>query len=307
MSVLTVNETTDDRGAGKDSDGRDYRRSFIVLLDATVGPSVSDPLDARLAVGNTDFVQQPAYVGAPHPSDTSVYCLRVEPRQRRESRLTFDVVAEYSQYTHASEISVEDPLARPPKIGVGSAQYMKVLEYDYSDPPRAIVNAVGQPFDPGLEIPVSRPPLLIVQNELWVDIATMYGKVRTFDNTINSAPYQAADIGTLRVRIQTDQMFQTGTYNGAPYYSRVSYEFEHNPDGWQSEGKLLNQGMMQWVYRDQEWFLERIKGTDGEPVPDPWPLTMDGRALTRDEINAGSFTYEQFTAYRTTNFNELGL
>lgn len=305
MSVLSVNETTDDRAAGKDSGGRDYRRSFVVVLDPADSPTTADPLDARLAL-----VDLGVYHGAPHPSDTSILCNRIVPRQRRDSRLTFDVIADYDQYTSATSDNIENPLLRAPDISVGSAQYMKVLEQDYSDPARAVVNSVGQPFDPGLEIVVSRPPLIIVQNEEWSEtggVAAMFTKVRAFDNTINNTQYQDADAGTLRVRIRASRMFQTGTYNGAPFYWRVSYELDYYPDGWQSEGKLLDQGMMQWVYRDQEWFLERIKGTDGEPVPDPWPLNGAGQALTREEINTGKFAYRQFTVYRATNFGDLHL
>lgn len=297
MAVVSMNETRQG-SADKDRDGRNYSRTFVVVLD-----DVTDgPLVARLAV--------PPYIGEVYKDadgdtlDTFVRCSSITPRQRNGTQLVYDVVAEYGARSDATETTYDDPVLRPPDLSFEGALFRKAVVKDLDG--KAVVTSAGQPYDPPLEIDVSRSRLVVVQNEEYAPanpLETMAGKVFAYNNTINAATFLDAEPGKLRVRLRADRQFENDTY-----FWRVTYELDWHEEGWLSEGELLDSGTIERKPKDGGGFIfHDIIGGDGEKVGDPWLLDGGGEALSADDAAAEEWHYNQFRVYNSMPFVLIGL
>jgi len=299
MAIVSVNEDTKDRRAERGIHDRPTTRSFIVITD----DPADGPIAARNAISDPNYLDEPVFLGSPHPEDTSIHAKRFTPHERE--RLVFDITVQYGPFTRGSLEQIENPLLRTPEVMVETTTYVKVFERDLDDKP--VVNSFGQPLDPGLEVPVSFPRLIVIQNEPLEPPA--WEKVWAHDNTINAEEWKGADPNTLKVRLRARRLYEYDTI-----YWQVTYELEYNKLGWDKEGHLLDTGTMsrEWSEQEQRWIIERITDDDGNPIVDPWPLNGNGKAMTPQEIqdaqlNPSLWSYRIFRTYDESDFSALGI
>jgi len=306
MGVVSVNPGSEGREAEKTITGRNYTRSWVVILDS---PTDAE-LQSRLAVESYDPT---VFIGAQHPLDSYAILQKITPRKRENTRLVWDVYAYYDRGTigRLEAQQVDLPQIRNADIEFGFNTYEVPLLKDFSDPPLPIVNSVGQSFDPQLTVTQFRPTLVVRQAELrTIENQALF--IWNYNNTVNRDKFLGADEHQLRVRITSQRVTEA---NG--YYFYTTYELEYHPTTWDAEGLVRDEGYHERVSIAQPPYsaLVRIGGpmstmqsADDEPVADPWPLNGMGGALSvTAAMNPENHVYLSFLVYKESNFTNLQL
>lgn len=285
MTITAVNPTGDNNGLDMDSEGH-----------------YTIPISYRLKSDNAQ--ESPLVVAASVPliypyGDLLAFILKLDRLSvnrvaNSKYHWTADVI--YSSRTTdpdkagPGKSGNTSPLSEPADISWSSGATTEIVEKDTNGD--AILNSVGEAFDPPVEIQVAQPTLTVVQNE-----STFSGETALdYVFRVNTAPFAGAAAGKLLcTSIGATQEYQNGTT-----FWKVTYQFMYRESGWQKS--LLNQSMIE---KDGSDYV-RIKDSDGQFVTEPVPIAADGTAIDRANLPA-SAVFLDFDVYETADFNDLDL
>ena len=206
-------------------------------------------------------------IGQRHPGDPFAFARQVSPKPI--SPTLFRVTVQYQTPSGTSRDGEStNPLDEPPGISWSFEQFMQQLDTDLAG--NAIVNSAGDPFEPRIEVPISRPVLSYTRNEA----AFRSGLAREFlggvsgRSAINSDCFFGWEPKTVKIR----NMSATRQYAGDFSFDQVSYEFVFDGANW--DASPLDVG-----YRERRGDeLVLIRDPQGQPVTDPANLTDKGTA-----------------------------
>ena len=197
MTVIWVRPKAMSYGVGPNGE-RTYRRSYLVLTD--------DPNELKRNILLCGAL--PVY-GAPYPEDPLAWCQRVDPKQRTDSPLHWEVEAEWSsQYPGGNPTDRQKPPdQRRPQWDYKFQPLHKIFPTDLDGV--AFCDSAGTPFDPPPEIP------------LFVDQITVRRYEQSFSrkadrkylNATNTDAWQDAQAGEALVQtIDRQEVFEDGAY-----------------------------------------------------------------------------------------------
>ena len=264
MSVTEVAPIFRSLDADENDEGvRTYRLTYQVLTD-----SVNDGPIAVLAASGLPRIGDTFGFG--NSSDFGAYCKRRTARQPDETGLKWQVEVEWaSDSKPPTETPPENPLDELPKYSLGFVRETAPLEKDGSG--SAIVNSAGVPFNPPIEVEVSRPVLKVQRNEP-PDFITLAARAIEYQDAVNSDTFYGAVAGKARMMsIEVSTEFKR---NGVSYCV-VSYEIQFNTLGWSTQA--ISRGVVEkfdTVGGSYGWRL--IRGSDGLPVKEPVLLDSSG-------------------------------
>ncbi|HUT58858.1 MAG TPA: hypothetical protein VNA25_13510 [Phycisphaerae bacterium] len=185
----------------------------------------------------------------------------------------------------------EDPLSMPAEISWGDERHVVAYDKDLQDPPKPVVNAMGQPFDPRLTREICDPVLTIDRNQAAFDPDDKLA----YQDTTNLDEFWGAPLGVARLTRMQARSVDAVT----PYY-RAHFEivFRVNVPPGTPEGKawwrcILNQGT---IYKDDAGVTQ--KTADGQLCL----LAADGKQTTPE---APHWLY--FREYKDKSWFDLGL
>ncbi len=298
--MITVKEGYRVGASGKTSAGYTGEREYVVLV------SDDEPIDGlEFRVGDAEGIPR---VGDLASEDyPSVLCDSVTPSEINENGFRqWKVKVTYAtkKGDDASVDPTQDPTTLRPVINATSVRRAEVLENSYKfneagnvtdkedSPTSAVLNSVGDAFNPPVVVEYSNQVLSISQNLRTFD----FNWITDYENTVNLAKMRIA--GT---NVETGQAFMsqiratTALDNGGDVYYQVQYDIEISKRGF--DKKLLNIGFKKFAddtkknkvditYSDIETEAGDKANT---PVSDPQRLSADGKTVIVDPDDPSVF------------------
>ncbi len=268
-----------------------YALEFVVLADnASQGPIAIRSTVGLPLVGLSTY----AYQGE---SDLTAVCKRKTPRQDKKQARVWYVLCEFDNdpNSESQEDEQNQPGAtnRPAVINWDSEYGEEVLYEDFSNPPKPILNPVGQPYDPPPTRRVIHPVLTIERYQSTFVPATIIAYV---DHTNELAFYGAAPGHALMANIRARQVVEESQLLWLVTYK---IRFAINNDGFKL--KPLNQGShySTVAYTGDDTTLRPF--LNGQ-VPYIGNLNADGTKAA-----LGSPSYGSFEGYPSADFDDLTL
>lgn len=237
-----------------------------------------------------------------HPHDNYARVKNVQVTQDDSTTRVFKAVVKYDTTEQQTEGPkwTPHPLQRPPKYQLELMQFERVIEKDIYG--NAIVNSIGQPFDPPLMHDDCRQVLVATRN-----IGTLGEIVQLqqfYKDAINVNPFYGARPRQAKVMSITAGDKQKE--NNVEFYE-VTIRVAFKEDGGTWVREVLNQGMGRLREADNFDTLT-TKGDDGEFINTPILLRLDGTQITQEDINDGEQpTYLKYHTYPERDFRGLGI
>lgn len=183
-----------------------YAIEYVVLADnASQGQITIRSTSGIPIVGLSTF----AYQGE---SDPFAVCKRKTVTRDKKNPLIWYVRCEFdddpNSQAESNEQDQEAAVDRPAIITWSSEYGEEVMEYDFSDPPKAVVTPVGNPFDPPLTRRVIFPVCTIERYQ-----ATYTPAIQLeYTDHVNDSAFMGADPAhALMVEIGAGQVVEDGT------------------------------------------------------------------------------------------------
>ncbi|VTR95245.1 unnamed protein product [Gemmata massiliana] len=329
MAVKDIIEDWKGRGATTDEKGvRTLKRRWTVTTDddKTGEPEVIDSVIAK---------DPSAGLYAPHPKWKWAICRQLTAAPNNGPRV-WTVDASYSSGSFAAtgdgsgtpgtggggsgggggnggnptsptplETNSTPAHLRSPVLSVKPKQVTKVLEKDVLND-KKITNTVGDPFDPLPEVFRSHH---VITWRFYRKPGQLNWPVRSlFQDTLNMAEYRVYGRvyppHSLRcTEYSVDTVWETDT-DGVGYFFAITVEVEYNPDLW--DIKLLNTGRRRYISGSlndpaRPPQLATIVDGNGQPVPDPVPLSIGGNPVAP----GGEYHYVNVNGYLEKDWSTL--
>ena len=276
-SVVSVSEMV---GTGGTVSAREtsFTRRFVVKLSE---PSAIAAETALHAPGIPTH-GQPWPRNVPGRSTPTVRTRSARLLAEDRSRLLWVIEVTYSNArTSGTAAPVDEntpPWNRPALHGSDSAVYAVALERDFSDPPQAVRNSVGDPFDPVPEAERHATRITIQKASLAFNESTaaeLRGTLNAGPVTIAGVTYPARACKLLRWTA-TGQTWTDDTGDPRPYWEH-SIEIEVATGG-THDLAILNRGYRARPEAGAD--PVRVIGPDGNPVPEP--VLLDDQGLVTE-------------------------
>ena len=236
-----------------------------------------------------------------HPNDSAALVTRVGPDQQSDTVWYVRV----GWTTSPSETNQgNDPLDDPVKARWTSVHYEETRYADYSDPPKAFVDAAGTPLVPPPKFPVSHLKLILTQNETSYNPAVAL----EYANKVNSDDFWGQPAGT----VKCDLPLASEQARGDQSYWQVVYGFEFKPEGWNpvfalNEGPRYYEDILVPTFPGPFYHVEKTLkvAADGVGVSHNGQvlLALDGYKLA----DGAQTTVLEFTMYDEIAFAPLNL
>lgn len=282
MSIARITELVDGRTGSADVDGRYYKRVFNVeCTSATDGPYTVlwTNVPELGGVGDTPSGAHVPRYGEVHPQDPYAGVVGMDAGPAGDDSQVFVVGIEYSTSGKPSEFfNPERPELIPSDKAWGQVQTSEIMYEDNSDPPKPVLNTVGEPIL--LMRDFMRPTFTVNRIQTEFDPE----RARLLTDTLNADLFYGAPIGWAKMaNITAKNHWVAGTSGGE--FWRVSYVVHFKENGW--DVRLLNQGYRQKVtipILGDLYFL--IKDPDSDiPIQQPVPLSAQGQPLPPGDTN----------------------
>jgi len=250
--------------------------------------------------------------GTVHPDDPIAIAKGVSARQRKDDLCFWDCEVSYDTAQDRTDAGTRTPgsLSPPTERGRngnqtapnsrpwvykwGSRHRTVHLMQDRSATPKDVVNAAGQPFDGGLEVPVVNPTLHITGYKL-IGAVVPGAKIIRFVDKVNDSEWMGFSFGTARCT----EYSETTQYEHGMFFWQIDVTVEFQFQGW-NPVRVLNAGTRYRLSNTKP--LQPILDRQGNPVTSPVPLKADGSG----PINAEDApNYLSFTAYESADFSAL--
>lgn len=316
MAVINFIKRWQDRGATDDEKGNtELRRGWIVETNA-------DATDAPEVINALVGFDPSAAMFAPHPSFPRAL-LRKRSCDPHTSARQWLVKAEYSSapfeakgdgtqlrpdgspQTPADQSHVIPADQRPFTISIARKEVTKPLEFDVVTE-EDIVNTVGDPFDPPIE--VFRSHHIITwkfkkkpQDLNWPFRSAYLDSVNDAEFQLFGRTYEPFSLRCIAYDLDTE--WDTGPDNSLILYMALTVQAEFDPDGWKL--MTLNTGRRKQVGSqfDPDNPVRKVAIVDeqGQPVADPVPLDATGVPV----LPGGAFKHVENDGYIPKNWQFL--
>lgn len=276
MAIVETAELSEGRSvSGEARQSFRYTRAFVVRTDS--------PSESLLTVANALGIS----FGDPHPDDASVFALKFDCQPSSASPLIFEVKIEYGSPS-------ADEAAGGGGGGAGGGGAGGTAP-DYSLPPgdvwsggvsTATVGAMELPkFINGAKEPVANTAgvlfsdIAVEQARLTFTLARSYADLSflpllaTNVNVCNDPGWSGLGQYTVLCRGARWERQSYSAFGTEIKYYRVTWEFEHNPDGWDL---VLNSVGYQSLDSSGELVPIMNGETPPKPVSEPVALAADG-------------------------------
>lgn len=234
------------------------------------------------------------------PGSPILSCRHVKPEQDKSAPLKWIVTAEYSSEPlnqgDKDEVQEDDPTLRPARIKWSTNKYLKAVDRDING--KAIVNSVGDYFDPPVELDRSHWTVTVQKNLSWVP-----SWVTAFDNAINSRSFQIQGItfDALTCRIDELEISEPQEQNDIEFVV-LTYKIEYRQEGYKV--KVLDQGFRKFFGAVNPKIV-KATSDDGSDVTSPVLLNGSGYQLSNP--SPATAVYLSFDGYYQQDFNLLPL
>lgn len=201
-----------------------------------------------------------------------------------------------------------NPVNRPPVITRRVVERSEMLFHDFDNPPKAIVNVLGHPFDPGLE--GSKYRLAITVQRYVSVFASLHNLISGYVGKVNQDPIQPFAARTLLCRDIEEVMTREGSdpATGLPYHVVAqTISLEVDPGEWIVE--VLNRGPEKIVKEDGQ-YIKTVGVVDDNGVATGEIVLLDdqGNQITWQEIANGMQPhFIPFVMRETSGFQLLNL
>lgn len=200
--------------------------------------------------------------------------------------------------TGRPETQNPDPLSRPTDYEWDDATEIMYPQVDLTpSEAKPILNSAGDPFDPPLGMPVSLPVLRVTRNERRYSP----GKAYSYAWAYNLDPFMGVAPGYALMLPWRAQRITENNFTYWRVMREVKFRFE--PWGSWKETYVLDAGLRELVYEDEEWKRRNITDSDGMPATTPMLLDGAGRRLKADK----PAVYLAFRIYKAAKFAALKL
>lgn len=306
MGILSIKEYAGERGANWSvQSGRTYRITLDVLTDdELIGPRA---IQLALGLSPSSTYRFPITTTKTE-EDLGSYLQGVEV-QTLEGGLQHKVLLSFAPYDFKVDGGADNPqaaswimapFAAPPTLRWGSSSEDFAVTHDRDGV--AILNTVGDPFDPPIQLPVSIPVLTVSRvlksfDPTWITY---------FKDSVNGAEWLGWPLESVLCQEITADRFYDADWG---WLWRQETQFAFRPSlvvegatettvdpGWAVQ--ILNAGMRAKLPGGEVGAV-RI---DGQPISKPVPLSADGRYLPAEDPH-----YLSFNVRRTADFSLLDL
>lgn len=299
VTQTTLQLTDNGQWEGETAEGyeRTYRTNWLVVTN--------DKLDGpQIVMAAPGLPSMYSTYAAGNDVDTAARLVKKTPKLKSRSATgnAWVVTCDYTTAADSNQ-SQQDPTERPPTISGSFVQFMRPLEKDTDGEP--VVNTVGDPFDPPIEVEDSRPVLTIVKFFSSLDFVFFC----SYKDVINSDTFTVRSLSFAPDVCKMQNLsFNEQWINGINYF-QVTAEMEIKPEKWIPK-EILNQGYrVKWP--DADGKLQMAKDDkSGEPLNTPVLINEDG--TQRETIVRGFAAnqpphYVQVKAYVRRPFALLNL
>lgn len=225
---------------------------------------------------------------------TQQRCVGKDARRKKENPLYWDVTCQFESGAEEQRQSTSDPTSANPVTWVpifivdSFETKQVVLQQDFSDPPKKIVNFAKQPFQEPLLTTKTLCSFSFVQFE---SPGQDLDDIMARNDTLNESEFDGRDARTLKLNVTGAGL---GYFGGYPAW-RVAYRCTYDPDTWEAE--LLEVGSQ---------YIDTADGDKLKPYLDDvrshrivGKLDTDGSKLAS---NADPLT-SKFVPYRQIDFS----
>ncbi len=289
MAVTRHIETTVNREASDKASPftANRSRSFSVRTDS---------LESEDTIANHASTPQ---LGDSHPDSSFSICSSRKFNQDANSPLDWLITCQYTTDWETVETET-DPLLFRPQVTWGTQYVQRPLVVDAADSSKKVLNTAGDPFDP--PVMTDRP---LTTCSISMNVAAIPSWIFSLRNKVNNAALTirgvsiAEELALLRNLTISDDRYKNGTL-----YFRVEIELLIDEDG--HKVKILNDGLHELdVSRTGTEKRTHIM-FDGEPISQPIPLDVDGKAISSDDLPDSALILE-FVQYPPADFSVLNL
>lgn len=187
---------------------------------------------------------------------------------------------------------IDDPTLQKPKKTWRGNPADEAIDVDLDGAP--IVNSAGDPFDPPVTRRKSTGVLTVVRNERTYNDAI----ASEYRDSVNEFDFFDLAPGTVRF---SDISAESSYSASIGEYFVVTYEFEHNPEGW--DPSVLDRGLRK--LNASTLTREQIL-IQGSLATSPVLLDGEGQPLAEDRVASGEAIFLDFKAYRKKDFGAFG-
>lgn len=289
--ILSVKEIFGGRGSEQAQTGaRSYRRQWRVI---TTGMKCG-PKQVREAVPvSLGDPYEYGEVGDPwYEKDDNSLAIKIAADERDPDGKGWIVSVDYGLADPADFGGIDDPTLAAPKKTWRGNRTEEIVDIDVEG--RPIVNSAGDPFDPPITRPRSKGSLVVVRNERTYDDLL----ASAFRDRVNEFEFFGLEPGTvLCVDISAESAFAQSI---GEYYV-VTYEFEHEPKGWNPQ--VLDRGLRKLNATTGDREQIQIQGSLATS-----PVLLDGLGapLAEERVADGEAIYLDFSTYESADFGEFG-
>lgn len=306
MAVVDLTHKFQERTASVSWTGqRKENETYFCVSDRSESSALQIILEAQ---GFSGDVQLPL-LGTVHPFDNFAICTSLEASPADADPFTWNIVVKYETQKGDSEPpAAADPVQQKPRFQWGHITERRIVEVDFSSPPRLLLNSARQKFDPPYEVDFSLPTLFFERNEARDRVSQSF----SFKNSVNASSWQAlgfiAAAGQVKV-VSIRSVYtlgRSGDGGTEDHYWVNSFEFVYRVEGWDAE--LLDIGTQERIDRGEgqmpRFEIRNNTDEEGEQIRAPQLLDGNGRRLAE---GANPVFLPPFKVHKRKNFGDLGI
>jgi len=300
MSVLAISEIYDGRSGTKQLEKfqRKYSRVFLVETSTS-----ADNASVVLAAS-------PVAIGASYPGDTNCLCKSLSARQREKYTL-WELQCDYDSDMKTDPTTQnENPTLRVPSWRVSFEKYKQAVKEDLDG--EAVVNTVGDPFLPPVEIDKTSIKLQYETNIANFDIVT----ANSYVDKINDADWfpPLCPAGFLKWSVKCDSIDCSTMFENNVSFWKITFNFSVKMvkrdgvwvGGWHPI-YVVNEGYYQYGISALAGKKIAIRDAQGVVKTTPTLLTQDGHVLPKEDEEGDPVppVYIPFKLYESINFSAI--
>jgi hypothetical protein len=235
-----------------------------------------------------------------YPNSPILSCRHIKAEQDKGAPFKWIVTAEYSSeplnQADKDEVKEENPLLRPARIKWSTNKYLKSIDKDING--LAIVNSVGDYFDPPVEVDRSHWTATIQKNVDWVP-----SWILDYDNPINSKAFniQGIQVDPYKAKLDEIEISEPQEQNGYEFVV-FTFKLEFRAEGYKV--KVLDQGFRKFFGAVDP---KIVNATDDNGAQVTSPILLDGKGYRLSNPGPNTAVYLSFDGYYAKDFNVLPL
>jgi hypothetical protein len=284
MDILDWWETDGSTSSIDDSGTRRYKRCFRCLTD-------SDLVDGAFIRASILCPQIYDFYFSAAGSDFGARCVKVDCTRLADDPKTWDITAEYSSRWSLDLAKGENPCDWPPEFKIRCDKFEEGMTEDIDG--NAIINTIGEAFDPPLKRNRIRFKLCVTKNLPSVDML----KLSLVVETVNLYSFYGFEPETVLLWDVTADEVTRDQYS----YWAHTFEFLVDSEGWDEKVVNIGTRMRQEIGGE----IVAARTADGQRIKSVY---LDEDGVKMNPLVPGFKPHLiTFKKYQTSNFAILGI